>query len=258
MDALGPVVSTLLFPMTTGREQPISGRKSASNIADKAVRAQAGYPESMDRLIRELTHLPGIGRRGAERIAFHLLKAERTEALALARAIGDVKDKLRHCNVCYNLTDEPVCDICANPRRDQSTVLVVEQPRDLIALEQTGMYKGIYHVLMGRLSPIDGIGPSDLTIDELTRRVHDPATNAGRTPIAEIILGLNPTFEGDGTALYIAEHLFLTDAQNVRMTRLARGLPSGSSLEFANAAVLADAIAGRQTVGRTAPHPHTE
>ncbi|MCB9860230.1 MAG: recombination protein RecR [Phycisphaeraceae bacterium] len=211
----------------------------------------------MDRLIRELTNLPGIGRRGAERIAFHLLKAERNGALALARAIADVKDKLRHCNVCYNLTDEPVCAICSDPNRDQSTVLVVEQPRDLIALEQTGMYKGIYHVLMGRLSPIEGIGPSDLTIDELTKRISQPARNAGSVEVREIILGLNPTFEGDGTALYIADHITKSNAQNVRITRLARGLPSGSSLEFANAAVLADAIAGRQTVGQSGSDPHT-
>jgi len=147
--------------------------------------------------------------------------------------------------VCSNLTDAPVCPICADDSRDRTTVLVVEQPKDLIALEQTGMYRGLYHVLMGRLSPLDGVGPEELTVAELMRRVDEPARNPGGTAVSEIILGLNPTIEGDGTALYLAQEL---KGKPVKVSRLARGLPTGSPLEFANKAVLADAITCRQEV----------
>ncbi len=203
------------------------------------------YPESVDRLIAQLTRLPGVGRRTAERIAFFILKSDKEPALALAEAIRDVKERVKHCSICFNLTDADPCQICDAPRRDRSKVLVVEQPKDLFALEQTGMYQGLYHVLMGRMSPLDGVGPEDLTVAELLARVDEPSKNAGGERIEEIVLGLNPTLEGDGTGLYLADQL---KSRNVRVTRLARGLPTGWQLEYANKAVLADAIQGRQSM----------
>ncbi|MBN4060254.1 recombination protein RecR [Planctomycetaceae bacterium AH-315-I19] len=197
--------------------------------------------------------MPGIGKRTAERLAFYLLKSDKDDAIKLATAIHDVKTSLRHCSVCFNITELDPCPICADPRRDPATVLVVEQPKDAIALEQTGMYKGTYHVLMGRINALEGIEPADLTIRELIKRVQEAALNAQGAPVQEVILGLNPNLEGDGTALYLVDQLEQT---HVRVSRLARGLPSGSQLEYANKAVLADAIQGRQTVslggGRTA------
>lgn len=197
----------------------------------------------------ELGRLPGIGRRSAERLAFHLLKGDEASAMRLARAIEDVKKTVRHCGHCFTLCDGELCSICADPRRERQRVLVVEQPKDLIALEQTGMYRGLYHVLMGRLAPLDGIGPESLTIDRLLERIDAPegfAPPGGEAEaITEVILGLNPTLEGDGTALYLAEAL---KGRGVKVSRLARGLPTGWSLEFANKAVLGDAIMGRQSL----------
>lgn len=204
-----------------------------------------GYPEPVERLIGELSRMPGIGKRSAERLAFYLLKSEKDEALKLANAIQDVKTSLRHCSVCFNITEDDPCPLCADPRRDPSTVLVVEQPKDAIALEQTGMYAGTYHVLMGRLNPLEGVEPEDLTVGGLVARVKDASKNARGVTVREVILGLNPNLEGDGTALYIMEKLRPT---GVRLSRLARGLPSGSQLEFANKAVLADALQGRRAV----------
>lgn len=207
------------------------------------------YPRVVDRLINEFARLPGIGRRSAERLAFHVLKAEESVAAELAGAIMSVKREVRHCAVCHNLADradgETLCPICLDERRDRSVVLVVEQPKDLIALEQTGMYRGVYHVLMGRLSPLEGIGAEELTVSALLRRARDPSANAGGVSVREVVLGLNPTVEGDGTALYLAEAL---RESGVKVTRLARGLPTGSQLEFANRAVLADAIQGRRAM----------
>lgn len=208
-------------------------------------RRTPSYPASVDRLIAELGRLPGVGRRSAERLAFHLLKAEAPAALALAKAITDVKQTVRHCRVCWNLSDGDVCPICSDDRRDRTRILVVEQPKDLIALDQTGMYGGLYHVLMGRLSPLDGIGPSELTAADLFKRIDHPEQNPGGVKPTEVILGLNPTLEGDGTSLYLAQEL---RARGIAVSRLARGLPTGSQLEFANKAVLADAIQGRQTM----------
>lgn len=205
--------------------------------------ADSSYPESVQELIAELARLPGIGRRTAERLAFWVLKAERSEALRLADAITRVKDRVRHCSVCWNLTDEDPCRVCADPRRDASLVLVVEQPRDLVSLEQTGMFRGVYHILMGRIDPLDGVGPESLTLDDLIRRVKDPRRNSRGERVAEVILGMNPDLEGDTTGLVVAERL---REAGVRVTRLARGLPSGSQIEFASRAVLADAIAGRR------------
>jgi recombination protein RecR len=209
----------------------------------------SAYPEAVDRLIGEFARLPGIGRRSAERLAFHLLKADEATAMQLAQAVADVKRTVRHCSVCSNLTDRDPCRICSDPGRERHVVLVVEQPKDLIALEQTAMFRGVYHVLMGHISPLDGIGPADLTIPDLLLRIDDPGRNPGHAPIREVIMGLNPTVEGDGTALYLAEELKqrrTPEGEPIRVSRLARGLPTGGSLEFANKAVLADAIQCRQ------------
>ncbi len=229
----------------TGVPQSASGNSRAT-----------AYPKAVDRLIAEFARLPGIGRRTAERLAFHVLKSDESTALALAQAITDVKKTVRHCTNCFNLSDGPLCGVCADPSRDRTTVLVVEQPKDLIALEQTAMYKGLYHVLMGHISPLEGVTAEDLTVGRLMERVQDPATNPGGVAVREVILGLNPTLEGDGTALYLGEQVATVkreDGQStvpggIRVSRLARGLPSGSQLEYANKAVLADAIHGRQKV----------
>ncbi|MFG0330324.1 MAG: recombination mediator RecR [Phycisphaerales bacterium] len=204
------------------------------------------YPESVTRLMEEFERLPGIGRRTAERLAFFILKSKSEDALRLAQAVRDVKSRVRHCSICYNLTDRDPCPICADDRRDHSTLLVVEQPKDLISLEQTGMHRGGFHVLMGRIAPLDGVGPEDLTIGALLERVDDPTKNAGGVKAEEVILGLSPNLEGDGTALYLTERL--RERPGVKISRLARGLPSGSQIEYANKAVLADAIVGRQAV----------
>lgn len=172
-----------------------------------------------------------------------MLKSDAEQALALAAAIQDVKRSVRHCRVCWNFADADVCGVCGDESRDRTLVLVVEQPKDLISLEQTGMYRGLYHVLMGRLSPLEGVGPEDLTVASLLERLKDPSLNPGRVAPREVILGLNPTVEGDGTALLLAQEV---GHLGLRVSRLARGLPSGSQLEYANKAVLADAITGRQ------------
>ena len=206
-------------------------------------RGSTAYPDSVERLITEFGRLPGVGRRSAERLAFWVLKAAREDAMKLADAIAEVKRSVRHCSICFNLAEHDPCPICSDPRRDRSLVLVVEQPKDLIALEQTAMHRGVYHVLLGRVSPLEGVSPADLTIDALLDRVRDPSRNCGGEPIKEVVLGLNPNLEGDGTALHIAEEARKLGA---RVSRLARGLPAGSQLEFASKAVLAEAIAGRQ------------
>ena len=207
--------------------------------------AHHAYPESVVRLMAEFAALPGIGRRTAERLAFHILKSDRTCASRLARALTDVKTKVRHCEICFNFTESQPCAICRNTKRDHSTILVVEEPKDVIALEQTGMYRGNYHVLLGRIAPLDSITPEDLTIDILLKRIDDPTENAQDRQVTEIILGLSPNLEGDGTAMYLTDIL---KSRPVKISRLARGLPSGSQIEYANKAVLADAILGRQTI----------
>lgn len=184
-----------------------------------------------------LSDLPGIGNRSAERIAFHLLKEPPEKALALAEALRDIKTRIRHCSVCYNLTEADPCNICSNPSRDAGVVCVVEQPKDLLNLEGTGIYRGVYHVLLGQISPQRNVGPSDLTIDALISRV------AAGT-VREMIMATNPTLEGDGTALYIQS--LLASYPNVSVTRLARGLATGAQIEYANGKMLSDAIAGRQ------------
>ncbi len=202
-------------------------------------------PESVRRLIDEFAALPGIGRRSAERLAFWVLKSSTEDAMRLADAIAAVKRTVRHCAICWNLTDDTACPICTKPDRDASSVLVVEQPKDLITLEQTGMYKGVYHVLLGRLDPLDGVGPESLTVNGLIERIDRPEKNARGVRIRELILGLNPDMEGDSTALWLADQ---ARKRGVSVSRLARGLPTGSQIEYANPAVLADAIAGRQSM----------
>ena len=192
--------------------------------------------ESVTKLIDEFAKLPGIGKKSAERLAYHILRVHKTEALALAEAITSVKENVRYCRTCYNLTEQDQCEICRDAKRDRSQLCVVEQPRDLIALEQPGTYRGLYHVLLGRIAPLDGIGPEQLTIDALLER-------AAGGEVREVIMATNPTLEGDGTALYISN---LLAGRPLLITRLARGITSGSVLEFANKEILADALAGRQ------------
>jgi recombination protein RecR len=200
-------------------------------------------PESVRRLVEEFAQLPGVGRRSAERLAFWVLKSSRDEAMRLAKAIEVVKTTVKHCSICWNLTDVDPCPICGDEGRDASSVLVVEQPKDLITLEQTGMFKGVYHVLLGRLDPLDGVGPESLTVAGLLERIDRPDRNARGVQVRELILGLNPDMEGDSTALWLADQ---ARRRGVSVSRLARGLPTGGQIEFANPAVLADAIAGRQ------------
>ena len=195
--------------------------------------------ESVQRLIQEFCKLPGIGKKSAERLAYHVLRVSAAEAAALADAIRGVKENVRYCRNCYNLSEQEECAICRDPRRQRDVLCVVEQPRDLIALEQTGKYLGLYHVLLGRIAPLDGIGPEQLTIEALVRRVREGS-------IHELIMATNPTVEGDGTALYISS--LLADVP-LRITRLARGITPGSVLEFANKEILADALSGRQEFG---------
>ncbi len=192
--------------------------------------------ESVTKLVDEFAKLPGIGKKSAERLAYHVLRVHKTEAIALADAIRNVKENVRYCRNCYNLAEGEECALCRDPRRDRTLLCVVEQPRDLMALEQAGTYRGLYHVLLGRIAPLEGIGPDQLTIAALIERVRGGE-------VREVIMGTNPTLEGDGTALYIANQL--QDAP-VQITRLARGITTGSVLEFANKEILADALAGRQ------------
>jgi recombination protein RecR len=187
-------------------------------------------------LINEFAKLPGIGKKSAERLTYHVLRVHKTEALALAEAIRNVKENVRYCRICYNLAEGEECVVCQDPQRDRRLLCVVEQPRDLMVLEQTGIYRGLYHVLLGRIAPLEGIGPDQLTISALVDRVR-----AGG--VEEVIMATNPTVEGDGTALHLSN---LLAEFPVRITRLARGITTGSVLEFANKEILADALTGRQ------------
>lgn len=191
---------------------------------------------SVNELIDQLGRLPGVGRKSAERLAYHLLRVSKGEALALAEAIRAVRENVSYCSACYNLAEGSLCSICLDPSRDQSRLCIVEQPRDLMALEQAGVYRGMYHVLLGRIAPLEGIGPDQLTIDALVDRVR-------RGNFVEIIMATNPTVEGDGSALYITNQLAEFP---VEVTRLARGITTGSVLEHTNREILADALTGRQ------------
>ncbi len=194
------------------------------------------YGEAVGRLIDRLAALPGIGPKSAERLANYLLSCDRDEALALADAIRDVKQRVRPCRICYFYTENDVCSICRDARRNRQVICVVEQPKDVITIEGSGAYDGLYHVLLGHISPLEGVGPEDLTIDALVKRVRNGN-------VREVIMATNPTVEGDGTALYISN---LLSELPVKITRLARGIASGSVLEFANKSMLADALRCRQ------------
>jgi recombination protein RecR len=191
--------------------------------------------ESLTRLKDQFQKLPGIGPRSAERLAFHLLREPRESAAALAQAILDIKDRIIHCRVCFNLTETDPCAICAAPSRDHGEIWVVEQPKDLMALESTGLIRGVYHVLMGHIAPLEGIEPDDLTIGALIDRVRSGS-------VREVVLALNPTIDGDGTALHIQSLLGDFD---VTVTRPARGLAVGSQLEYATVGMLESAIRAR-------------
>jgi recombination protein RecR len=193
---------------------------------------------SVANLIDQLGRLPGIGRKSAERLAYHLLRVSQGEAMALAEAIQQVRQNVCYCSVCFNLAEGNLCPVCRDSSREQNRLCVVEQPRDLMALEQAGVYRGLYHVLLGRIAPLDGIGPDQLTIDALVNRVR-------RGNFIEIIMATNPTVEGDGTALYLTNQLAEFPVQ---ITRLARGVTSGSVLEYVNREILADALRGRQKI----------
>jgi len=190
---------------------------------------------AVDNLVAQLTRLPGVGTRTAQRLAFHLLRSPKDEALALARAIDDVKERVRFCRECGNLTEDDVCEICRDARRDHSIVCVVEQPADLVSIERTHEYRGLYHVLGGALSPLDGVEPEHLKIDELLRRVE-------RNGIQEVVLATNPNMSGEATAAYVADRL----RGQARVTRLASGLPVGGDLEYADEVTLGRALAGRR------------
>jgi recombination protein RecR len=230
------------------------------------------FAPPVQRLVTELSKLPGIGTRTAQRLAFHILRASEEDARALAAAIVEVKERIGLCEVCFNLTDEPRCRICRDGRRDQSLICVVEEPGDVIPLERTHEYHGLYHVLGGALSPIDGVDPEDLKIAELYTRVAPGAGDAGATgphaageqgagapgagtpdadgfaaAVREIVLATNPTTTGEATALYIAEGL-RERAPRVTVTRLASGLPVGADLEYADEVTLGKALAGRRVV----------
>jgi recombination protein RecR len=191
---------------------------------------------SVNDLVEQLGRLPGIGKKSAERLAYHLLRVPKSEALGLSDAIRRVRENVHYCSVCFNLAESDRCSICMDSRRDQTRICVVEQPRDLMSLDQSGAYRGLYHVLLGRIAPLDGIGPDQLTIDALVERVHQGS-------FVEVIMATNPTVEGDGTALYISN---LLSDYAVPITRLARGITAGSVLEYANKEILADALQGRQ------------
>ena len=190
---------------------------------------------AVENLVAQLTRLPGVGTRTAHRLAFHLLRVPRDEAQALAAAIDEVKERVRFCSECGNLTEEERCEICRDERRDRTLVCVVEQPADLVSLERTHEYRGLYHVLGGSLSPIDGVEPEDLRIYELMGRVD-------RNGIQEVVLATNPNMTGEATAAYLADRL----RGRVRVTRLASGLPVGGDLEYADEVTLGRALSGRR------------
>jgi recombination protein RecR len=194
-------------------------------------------PAPLARLVAELSRLPGIGQRTAQRLAFHILRAPDEEAAALASAIGEVKEKVGLCERCFNLSEGPLCRICSDPSRDTATICVVEEPADVIPIERTHEYRGLYHVLGGALSPIDGVDASDLRIGELVERVD-------RGGVSEVVLATNPTTTGEATALHVAELL----RGKAAITRLASGLPIGADLEHADEVTLGKALAGRRAL----------
>ena len=211
----------------------------------------SAYAPVLERLIEELQHLPGIGQRSAQRLAFHIMRASERDALALAQAIRDVKERLRLCEVCFNFADAPRCAICSDARRDRSQICVVEEPNDVISIERSREYNGLYHVLGGALSPADAIGPDDLRIAELLGRVRGEGSaneeEGAGAPVREVILATNPTASGEATALHIAAELKEAEP-GVAVSRLASGLPVGSDLEYADEVTVGMALSGRRAL----------
>jgi recombination protein RecR len=194
------------------------------------------YPPSIQRLIDTLSRLPGVGPKTAQRLAFHLLNAREADAVGLSKAIVDAREKVKHCKICGNLTDDEICSVCKDPNRVQTTICVVEQPGDSIVMEKTGEYRGLYHVLHGALSPMEGIGPKELNIQPLLERLK----NGG---IQEVVMATNTSVEGEATALYLAR---LIKPLGIRVSRLAHGMPVGNDLEYTDEATLARALIGRK------------
>ena len=204
------------------------------------------YPQILKNLLDSLQKLPGIGPKTAERLAFHLLKAPDSEAFELADAIRQVKENLKKCRYCFHITDEDPCAICSNPQRDTSIICVVEQSKDLMAIEKTGQYKGLYHVLMGRVAPLEDEHPESLTIDVLVERIQKSLGT--EHPVKELIIATNPTLEGDTTSLYIIDQI---KQFPITISKIAHGVPVGTSIEFANAAILSDALNYRKPLKST-------
>jgi recombination protein RecR len=196
----------------------------------------ATVPETVTRLVDEFSRLPGIGPKTASRLTYYLLRAPVEQVKALGEAIVELRERTRFCSRCFNIAEADLCAVCADERREQNTICVVEEPLDVLAIERTSEYRGLYHVLHGAISPVEGIGPDDLRIRELVERVR-------KEPITEVILAMNPSLEGDATAMYIQRQLLTL---SVRVTRLARGLPVGGDLEYADAITLARALEGRR------------
>jgi recombination protein RecR len=193
-------------------------------------------PASLERLVAELARLPGVGQKTAQRLAFAILRNDTSRAHALAQAIEEVKERIRFCEQCHGYAEGPLCAVCSDGRREPGTICVVEQPGDIYVIERSGVYRGLYHVLQGVISPLDGIGPEQLKVRELLARVQ-------RTPIEELILATNPSMQGEATALHLSR---LLGAKVGRITRLARGMPVGANLEFTDDVTLNQAFAGRQ------------
>lgn len=193
------------------------------------------FPDSIEELISQLGKLPGIGRKSAQRLALGIVEMDKEDAFAISRAITDVKRKVRYCSNCFNFTDDALCEVCASSKRDKATICVVDTPRDLMAIERTREYKGTYHVLHGRISPLDGIGPDDIRIRELLERLKG-------NEVKEIILANSPTVEGEATAIYLSK---LIGAMGFDVTRIAHGVPIGGDLEYADEITLLKAIEGR-------------
>jgi recombination protein RecR len=209
----------------------------AGGLADAGGQNGGVFSPSVENLVAQLTRLPGVGQRTAQRLAFHILQRPPEEALALAAALTEVKERVRFCRECGNLTEDETCAICLDGRRDHTTICVVEQPVDVVSLERTSAYHGLYHVLGGALSPIDGVDPADLRIDELISRVD-------RNGVTEVVLATNPTMTGEATAAYLADRL----REKVTVTRLASGLPVGGDLEYADEVTLGRALTGRREI----------
>lgn len=249
--------------MTPWARAGVGNQNDSMTRDGSATPSLASHASALDRLTDEFAKLPGIGRKTAEKLAYHILRATPDEAAALSRAIDDVKQNIFACSICFNLTEIDPCPICRDTDRERHRVCVVEQPRDLFAIEKTGSYHGMYHVLTGRVMLLDGVTPSDLTLDALRARVERSsrptesvlpvgewpeelvAVLPENVPITEVILATNPDYEGDGTALYVRETLA---GLPVQITQLARGIPQGASIEFVSSAILADALKARRSV----------